>query len=369
MLLSLPPFFRFVLPRDVVVSVEGINITAPTNLLIRDSPYWTSRVAEHVARYAASPSTPIILEENDGGLNIMAYEFLVYVGFLQAEDRMQRALWANDGQVLPGFSRFAPAGLPVPSARTLDSVSRMAAFFGRGDLVMRVPDSIVDHPSSPPYERSQSEFIYAGTLQPFPGDNIAHFRDHVRTPTYYHPIDNDAVHGHGRSSLPQQSPLPPLSAIDTETEVTLTYLPDGRVVLPPMLSPLSPSFYGLDPDVQSPSNDLQYPPAPETLEEFGHSGPPTFDSGPWWPSQQRSEQGQTNESSGNGIGTGSGSETDMHDRSSRSPRSSRLPGRFLGERAAERRHHPYRRNSRLRRSSSRGTQTMEEASMNEAHRL
>lgn len=306
------------------MSIEDINVTAPTSLLIRDSPYWTSRVTEHAVQHEASSSTPIVLDldNSDCGLYVTAYEFLVYVGLLQAENHMQRALWANQanqnplfegiGSFFESFAAFAPAGLPAPSPRTLSNVSRMAAFFGRNNLIMQVPDSIVDHPSSPPVQRSQNDFIYAGTLQQFPGDSIAHSQDDVNTPTYYHHLGNDTVE-QSRSLSPQQSPMPPLSAteteMETETGTALTYLPDGHVVLPPMHSLLSPSFYGSSPEAQSHPNNLH--------------------------------------------------ETDMYDRSSRSQRSSRLPERFHGERAAERRHHPYRRSSRCRLNSSRGTQTME----------
>ncbi|CAK7217565.1 hypothetical protein SBRCBS47491_003202 [Sporothrix bragantina] len=158
------------LPREIVVSVQGINIPVPTQLLIHSSDYWSARVTEHIQACRAatvsqfpsllpllSPSTlpPIILDECAHGIYFSAYDFTVYVGLLQAEEHLRVALSMGLPAPVPLygplFRSFVTAGMPTPSAQTLHNVSRMASFFGRTDLAARMP-------TPPPLPASQPQW-------------------------------------------------------------------------------------------------------------------------------------------------------------------------------------------------------------------
>ncbi|KAL1910386.1 hypothetical protein Sste5344_003635 [Sporothrix stenoceras] len=340
------------LPRETVVSIHGIKVPVRTALLIRNSPYWTVRVAEHNC-FGQYPS-PMIFNESCYGLYCSAYEFLVYVGLLQAEDQMHRAM---TGQPFDSFLSFLPADFSLPSAKTLNSVSRMAAYFGRDDLVREVQNVVeqpfVEQPSSSPQitpSHSHDGLFHAGTMQPFSGDNnvnVGYPRDETSTPPYYQYSDNDnnATHGQG-PSMTETEPEP-------VTEPEITYLPNGRVVLPPMLSPLPSSFYGSSPELPSQLELRHRPTAPTrrgpALEEYFYSVPPDQrrreqqeEEEEERRQQQSYEQAQTAESA-----VDSSEAERQRDRLSRIL--SQPPYRrwhYIGNVRTERRHHPYRRSSR-----------------------
>ena len=415
-------------------------------------------------------SPPIVLDETSRGLNFTAYEFIVYVGLLQAEGHMLRALSIRLPSPTPLhgplFQSFAPAGLPTPSRQTLNSVSQMAAFFGREDLALQIP--IVHRPTpqllQPDYGRAsymalqrqqeeqqaqererlrtlqeahelreqrrlQAEFeqqerrrlrdlrddaIYAEMAQRLLEESqarvqgpVIYFSNVAGTPANYHYFDSEAllegpqpqVAVPGAPSATETIAVEP--SIASETETAFLSLPDGRIALPPILSPLSSSIYESAP-TSRPQHDhphCRHPPLP-TLEppvflsplsmELGPQSssqrPPFSDFGgctsagiqsiPMAPlpppsaqfprlqisrpgaSQSEVASAQTDQvrrvigSSGSGnSGSGNGGRDGL----------SHFPQRFQSGRAAERRHHPYQRNSTRSNTSNRGTQTMTSA--------
>lgn len=450
------------------MSVQGINVNAPTSLLIRGSPYWSARVAEHILLLKTTAtamqrqaSPPIILDEMSRGLNFTAYEFIVYVGLLQAEEHMLRALSMGLPPPTPLhgplFQSFAPAGLPTPSIQTLNNVSQMAAFFGREDLALQVP--IAHRPtsqlpqlgygraSSMALQRQQEEqqaqererlralqeereqreqrllraeseqqerrrlrdlrddAIYAETARRL----LEEIQARVQGPVNYigneagtlpndHYFDSRAV-----LERPQPQVAVPVAPSATETvavessmasesEAALLSLPDGRIVLPPMLSPLSSSFYESAP-ASRPRHDHPHcrPPLP-TLEPPAFLSPPSVELGPWSSSQPQpfsvsggctsaglpsipmaplpppsvmSPRFQVPRPSASQSGVDSAQIVQVgriigssDSENGRRDGSSHFPQRFQSGRAAERRHHPYLRNSTRLHTSSRGTQIM-----------
>ncbi|CAK7204680.1 hypothetical protein SEUCBS139899_007439 [Sporothrix eucalyptigena] len=140
-----------ILPRVTVVSVQGVKLNVSTKLLVHESRYWINRLTQHARSLhelglhtqQQQEAHPIVLDESARGLPVTPFEFLVYCGLLRSEEQTRTAVSIGlpppDPTHWAFFQSFAPAGMPLPSAQVLNHVSRMAVFFGRMDLALRVP--------------------------------------------------------------------------------------------------------------------------------------------------------------------------------------------------------------------------------------